>query len=67
MTISVIDSRHEEMKKYVQLIAAICISDSFLSLKRELEISYRKNGSNHASRQAFQDALYAILAEEEID
>ncbi len=67
MMISNNDSRHDEMKRHIKLIANICISESFLELKKELELLYKENGSEQAAMQAFQDALYTILAEEDVD
>ncbi|MGF7186025.1 putative membrane protein YqiK [Desulfitispora alkaliphila] len=65
MTEPAIDASHEEMKKYVHLIANICISDNFLALKEELEAFYQSSKLEQPSVQAFQDALYTILAEED--
>ncbi|MDW7674309.1 MAG: hypothetical protein SCK28_07235 [Bacillota bacterium] len=67
MTFFVNSSRHEQIKNYVKLITDICISEGFISLKAELESYYKENGKEQASMQAFQDALYAILAEEDIE
>lgn len=49
------------------LITNICISEKFLSLKKELEYHYKLVGNEQAVTQSFQDALYAILAEEDIE
>jgi len=65
MVIAVSSSREEEIRKLVDQIAEICLSKEFYDLKKELEGIYFKNDINNALLTAFQDALYAILAERE--
>jgi len=65
MVIAVSDSREEEIRYFVNLVAEICLSREFLDLRDELEKVYVKNGIDNALLTAFQDALYAILAQKE--
>lgn len=63
----VMDERHQEIRNQVQYITAICLSEEFLALKKELEKIYKRSTpEEHAAILAFQDALYSILAQEEI-
>ncbi len=55
----------EEMKKWLNQIAIICLSDDFLHLKKELETHYRDASIKNVQLKAFQDALYAFLAQED--
>jgi len=55
----------EEMKKWVNHIALICLSEEFQSLKKELECVYLRSNMDNAGLVAFQDALYAFLAQAE--
>jgi hypothetical protein len=55
----------EEMKKWLNHIALICLSEEFQSLKKELESVYLRSDIDNAGLVAFQDALYAFLAQEE--
>lgn len=63
------DFSEHEMKKWLDHIALICLSEEFQRLKDELERLYLKsriNGDTEKARQsAFSDALYAFLAEKE--
>lgn len=59
------DSSEEEIKKWVRSIALICLSDEFKELKSELEQIYRRANVENPAITAFQDALYAFLAQEE--
>ncbi|NPV91999.1 MAG: hypothetical protein HPY50_14630 [Firmicutes bacterium] len=67
MTVPLIDERHQELRWIVQMVALICLSDEFNSLRKELESLYLKNGNEPASVLAFQDALYTLMAQEEVD
>lgn len=67
MGIPVIDEYHQDLNKIVQLISRICMSGEFLTLKKELEIMYHQCGADSDSMLAFQDALYAIIAQEEME
>lgn len=59
------DSREEEMKKWLNHIALICLSDEFQTLKQELESIYLQSDIENVRLTAFQDALYAFLAQED--
>ena len=59
------DTPEEEVKRWLNHIALICLSEEFQSLKRELETIYVKSNMDNVRITAFQDALYAFLAQEE--
>jgi len=59
------DSSEEEIKKWLNHIALICLSEEFQSLKSELEAIYSESNIENFRLTAFQDALYAFLAQEE--
>lgn len=61
------DSPEEEIKRWLNHIALICLSEEFQSLKRELESLYVKSNMDNVRITAFQDALYAFLAQHEDD
>ncbi|HWI54475.1 MAG TPA: hypothetical protein VNT57_02175 [Desulfobacteria bacterium] len=65
MIIARFDSRDEEIRKLINQFAEICLSKEFLELKTELEQVYLRNDIENASLTAFQDAIYAILAQQE--
>lgn len=65
MVVPKFDSPEEEIKKWVNHIALICLSDDFQKLKRELEAIYSRSEIEDFRTVAFQDALYAFLAQEE--
>ncbi len=65
MVIAASDSREEEIRKFINEVAEICLSDEFINLKHELESLYFKNGIENALLTAFQDALFSILAQRE--
>ncbi len=65
MVIAISNSREEEIRKIISQVAEICLSKEFVDLKNELESIYFKNGIENALLTAFQDALYAILAQQE--
>jgi hypothetical protein len=67
MVLPMVDDHHKDIRQIVQKISLICLSDEFLLLKKELESLYQRSGSEHASVLAFQDALYSMIAQEEID
>lgn len=67
MGLPVIDEHHQSLKKIVQQISQICLSEEFLALSKELERLYARSCAEHASIIAFQDALYTIFAQEEIE
>ncbi|MCL2336080.1 MAG: hypothetical protein FWC60_01530 [Firmicutes bacterium] len=59
------DSPDEEIKKWLNHIALICLSEDFQALKRELEKIYHQSQMEDAQLMAFKDALYAFLAQKE--
>lgn len=63
------DDDHQQLSDYSNTVASICLSETFLSLKKELERHYRGSDPEDMtfSRLAFQDALYTLMAEEELD
>jgi len=66
MGVSKIELPEEEMKKWLNHIALICLSEDFQNLKKELEKIYSQADTDEdAQIAAFQDALYAFLAQEE--
>ena len=65
MVIAHFDSRDEEIRKMINQFAEICLSKEFIELKTELEQVYFRNGVENALLTAFQDAMYAILAQQE--
>lgn len=65
MVIARFDSRDEEIRKLINQFAEICLSKEFIELKTELEQVYLKNNIENALLTAFQDAIYAILAQQE--
>lgn len=67
MALPVMDERHQELKRMVQLVSVICFSEEFSTLRKELESLYLRAGNEKALMLAFQDALYSLLAQEEAD
>ncbi|HBV98846.1 MAG: hypothetical protein JL50_12000 [Peptococcaceae bacterium BICA1-7] len=65
MGVPKLDSPEEEIKRWVNHIALICLSEEFQTLKKELETIYSKSNIEDFRTMAFQDALYAFLAQEE--
>ncbi len=55
----------EEIRKWLNHIALICLSEEFQSLKKELEVIYLQSNMNDVRLAAFQDALYAFLTQED--
>ncbi|NLG86928.1 MAG: hypothetical protein GX489_06900 [Firmicutes bacterium] len=51
----------EDLKAMLAQIAEICMSPEFQSLRRELETIYQRAQAENAGTIAFQDALYALL------
>ncbi|RKO66328.1 hypothetical protein [Desulfofundulus salinus] len=60
-----LDSPDEEIKKWLNHIALICLSEEFQELKKELEQIYRQCQVENYTLVAFVDALYAFVAQEE--
>lgn len=67
MVVPKFDSPEEEIKKWLNHIALICLSEEFQDLKKELEMLYSQSNLENSRLTAFQDALYAFLAQEEED
>lgn len=65
MPVTQSNATEEDMKKFLSHIAMICLSEEFQSLKMELEAIYSQSNIENAGITAFQDALYAFLAQEE--
>ncbi|OPX86231.1 MAG: hypothetical protein A4E53_03141 [Pelotomaculum sp. PtaB.Bin104] len=65
MSVPKFDSPEEEIKKWLNYIALICLSEEFQSLKMELETIYQQSNMENYRLAAFQDALYAFLSQEE--
>lgn len=63
----VIDDSHPEIRRIVQKISYICTSNEFLALTKELELLYRRSGEEEPAILAFQDALYTLIVQEDID
>ena len=51
----------EDLKAMLARIAEICVSPEFQNLRRELETIYQRAEAENAGMVAFQDALYALL------
>ncbi|MGB9803567.1 hypothetical protein [Desulfofundulus sp.] len=60
-----LDSPDEEIKRWLNHIALICLSEEFQELKKELEQIYRQSQVENYALAAFVDALYAFVAQEE--
>jgi hypothetical protein len=64
----VIHEYHHDLIRVVQQIAQICLSEEFIALKKELEELYAGTPqTERAFTTAFQDALYTMIAQEEIE
>jgi hypothetical protein len=55
----------DELKVLLGRISSICLSPEFLVLRRELEMLYAESDNGRSAIDAFKDALYAIIAENE--
>ncbi|MFZ5597906.1 MAG: hypothetical protein ACOY31_12950 [Bacillota bacterium] len=65
MGVPKLDSPEEEIKKWVNHIALICLSEDFQKLKKELEVIYSGLNIEDYMITAFKDALYAFLSQED--
>ncbi len=65
MNVPKLDSPEDQIKKWLNHIAVICLSEEFQQLKNELEDIYSKAEVQNGKITAFQDALYAFLSQEE--
>ncbi len=59
------DFPEEQVKKWLNEIAFICLSEEFQSLKKELETIYLESNVENVRLTAFQDALYAFLNQDD--
>lgn len=59
------DPREDELKRFIQQISAICMSEEFQVLRKELEAMYLRCKVDNAGTIAFQDALYSLLVQED--
>lgn len=61
------DAEHQKRCDYTKHIANICMSEGFIALKKELEklYDYSEGEEFNLPLLAFQDALYAIISEED--
>lgn len=60
------DDEQQKRFDYAQHIANICVSEGFISLKKELERLYGCSGDeDNSPLLAFQDALFALILEED--
>lgn len=55
-----------DLRGVVGKISVICVSGQFKRLQRELEELYRRGGLAKPAVQAYQDALWSMLAEEDV-
>jgi len=60
------DSPEEDIKEWLNYIALICLSEDFQNLKKELEGIYSDCQMENFRLTAFQDALYAFLAQKDL-
>ncbi|NLI11972.1 hypothetical protein [Pelotomaculum propionicicum] len=65
MGIPKFDFPEEQVKKWLNQIAFICLSEEFQSLKKELETIYLESNVENVRLTAFQDALYAFLNQDD--
>lgn len=63
MVIAISDTGEERFREIINQVAEICLSQEFIDLRNELEDIYFRNEMENALLTAFQDALYAILAQ----
>ncbi|HZW82184.1 MAG TPA: hypothetical protein VFF14_02025 [Candidatus Deferrimicrobium sp.] len=63
----VVDSQHSAMESLATRITHLYFSSEFNGLRDELEKIYRRTGNPKAAKQAFQDALYTLMVQEEVD
>lgn len=61
------NSPDDEIKRWLNHIASICLSEDFQILKKELETQYVKSNMDNVRLVAFQDALFAFLAQNDDD
>lgn len=66
MGIPMIDGNHVETENLAKRITRLCFSPEFCNLRRELEYIYGCDCADTA-RQAFQDALYTLMVQEEVE
>ncbi|MFZ7104647.1 MAG: hypothetical protein ACOWWO_18585 [Peptococcaceae bacterium] len=60
-----VDENHSYYKDLAEKIARIVYNKDFITLEAELELVYSKTGFEYPKFQAFQDALYSFLSQDE--
>ncbi|MFZ5943655.1 MAG: hypothetical protein ACOYVD_06075 [Bacillota bacterium] len=60
-----IDENHGYYKDLAEKVTTIIHNKEFINLQYELEILYRKTGFERPKINAFQDALYSFLSQDE--
>jgi len=60
-----IDENHFYYKDVAEKVSNIVHNNEFTQLQFELEILYKKIGFEKPGKQAFQDALYSFLSQDE--
>ncbi len=61
------DKKHQQTLEKVKYISTICYSEEFKNLQLELEQIYSGCGLKQPFLRAFQDTLYAFIAQQEVD
>jgi hypothetical protein len=67
MHLAMVDLKDQDVRALTQIIAYICFSEEFKTLKQELEYLYSAAGIDNPAFTAFQDTLYALLCQQEED
>ncbi len=62
LPINVYLSDHE-LENISSHVSKVCLSPEFEDLRKELFVLYNRCGAQNAKKQAFEDTLYALLAE----
>jgi len=60
-----IDENHAYHQNIAEKVTTIIYNQEFKQLQHELEILYKKLNFEKPKKQAFQDALYSFLAQDE--
>jgi hypothetical protein len=60
----VADWEEERLIQFFREVSAICCSDEFEKLYKEMSKHYRKSGIKNAKQTAFQDTLFTIYIEQ---
>lgn len=62
-----LDKRPGELYRYALALSRILLGKEFRALLEELEELYAREGLKSPRRLAFVDALYALMAEQEVE